>query len=298
MADRLTIDILQSLTPFHTDGSDNVTRASRDVLISLVKTEPRIHDVFFSDFEAAPEAKLVDLRSFPLATFATLFLAEAITKLKDPYNFHGAISEGVVGNKLREIYESLQWKKLGFQIYTLVYPDVVKDAKTNVSLRDFMTSDGHIWAEKLVNSVYESSWTRTIHQKIVKGKYSEQMYNRDMNALFVKLHLLDPQSVIPAYQFLLNQRALPIVNLELATRNYLGGPLECTVIQKDVERAEHKSSAPVHISRLSLNTDVDVHHGIEVDEFIVTECRNLGLWAGTRPDNFKSVKAKDRCRMM
>ena len=51
-------------------------------------------------------------------------------------------------------------------------------------------------------------WTRCVQQSIVRGVYSEEDYNRDMNALFVKLHLLDPQSVIPAYQFLLNQRGV------------------------------------------------------------------------------------------
>ena len=42
--------------------------------------------------------------------------------------------------------------------------------------------------------------------KIVLGQYSDDEYNKEMNALFVKLHLLDPQTVIPAFQFLLNQR--------------------------------------------------------------------------------------------
>ena len=42
--------------------------------------------------------------------------------------------------------------------------------------------------------------------RIVRGQISEDDYNREMNALFVKLHLLDPQLVIPAFQFLLAQR--------------------------------------------------------------------------------------------
>lgn len=41
---------------------------------------------------------------------------------------------------------------------------------------------------------------------MIRGHYCEEAYNRDMNGLFVKLHLLDPQSVIPAYQHLLNQK--------------------------------------------------------------------------------------------
>jgi len=42
--------------------------------------------------------------------------------------------------------------------------------------------------------------------KIVRGQCTDDDYNKEMNALFVKLHLLDPQSVIPAFQFLINQR--------------------------------------------------------------------------------------------
>lgn len=42
--------------------------------------------------------------------------------------------------------------------------------------------------------------------RIVRGQCTEADYNREMNALFVKIHLLDPQVVIPAFQFLLNQK--------------------------------------------------------------------------------------------
>ncbi|KAK6959863.1 hypothetical protein BgiMline_035036 [Biomphalaria glabrata] len=298
MADRLTVDILQSLSPFNSDGTDIVTKASRDLLLDCIRSETRLRDVFFPNFEAPEAAKLVDFGSFPISTLATLYIAEAIAKLQDPYNFHHTINKDRVEDKLDEIYQSLQWKKLGFQVYSLVYPDVVKDAKTNVTLRDFMDSGGSKWADHLVKRMQEPSWTKSMHRKIVKGKCSEDIYNRDMNAVFVKLHLLDPQSVIAAYHFLLNQRALPVVNLELATRNYLGGPLDWTLVQKDVTRAEHKPSSPVYISKLSLNSEVDVHHGIEVDEFIVTECRNLGLWSGSRPDNYKAMKSQERCRLM
>ncbi|KAH9508291.1 hypothetical protein Btru_050735 [Bulinus truncatus] len=298
MEDKLTIEILQSLTPFQSDGTDVVTKASRDLILECIKSETRIREVFFPTFEPSPASKLVVFGSFPLSSLATLYMAEAIAKVQDPYDFHRTINLDRVEDKLDEIYQSLQWKKLGFQMYSLVYPDVVKDAKTSVTLRDFMDSGGSKWADQLVKRMQEPSWTKSMQRKIVKGKYSDEIYNRDMNAVFVKLHLLDPQSVIAAYHYLLNQRALPVVNLELATRNYLGGPLEWSLVQKDITRAEHKPSSPVHLSKLSLNAEVDVHHGIEVDEFIVTECRNLGLWAGSRPDNFKVLKSHDRCSLM
>ncbi|KAH3878271.1 hypothetical protein DPMN_002159 [Dreissena polymorpha] len=59
--------------------------------------------------------------------------------------------------------------------------------------------------------------------KIVRGHVTEEEYNTAMNTLFVKLHMLDPQSVIPTFHLLNHIRALPECNLELATRDYLGG---------------------------------------------------------------------------
>jgi hypothetical protein len=91
--------------------------------------------------------------------------------------------------------------------------------------------------------------------------------------------------------------ALPAVNLELATRNYLDGPLDWTALQRDVGSAISKPSLPHNASRLSLN-DVEVYYGVEVEEFVVTECRNMGLWTGRRPENYKTSKLKDRCKIM
>ncbi|CAG5132194.1 unnamed protein product, partial [Candidula unifasciata] len=206
MASHLTVETLHSLTPFQPDGSDAVTSASRDFLLSCIKSQPAIHRVFFPSFEPPPLLKLVEYRTFPIDALSTTLIAEAISKLKDPYNFYRIINRAVVEDQLKEVYESLHWKKLGFHLYTTLYPDVVRETSTNIRLRDFMGADGHVWAEKLASHVMDPRWLRSIHQGIVRGRYTEDLYNRDMNALFVKLHLLDPQSVIPVYQFLLNQK--------------------------------------------------------------------------------------------
>lgn len=92
--------------------------------------------------------------------------------------------------------------------------------------------------------------------------------------------------------------ALPAVHLELATRNYLGGPLDWRAIQFEVENAERKPSTPLGLSRLSLNSQIDVFHGMAVDDFVVTECRNLGLWSGLRPENAKVSKPTNKCFVM
>ncbi|XP_076456534.1 uncharacterized protein LOC143290880 [Babylonia areolata] len=302
MIDPRTLEILQSLTPFSEEGRDVVTQASRDLLLTCIRTDVRVHSVFFPSALPSPLQERLDLRTFPMEPLAVAFTAQAIANVKDEFGFHTAINKGAVDDALRDIYGSLQWKKLGFQMYTLVYPEVVKDPESGLSLQDFMGDEGHIWAERLVQQLQEPGWAQHVHHRIVRGQYTEEDYNQDMNALFVKLHILDPQSVIPAFQFLLGQRALPAVNLELATRNYLGGPLDWRAVQADVESAEFKATAPVHVTRPSAQQHhehhAEVFYGTAVDDFIVSECRNLGLWSGLRPDNVRAAKTEGKCRVM
>ena len=90
--------------------------------------------------------------------------------------------------------------------------------------------------------------------------------------------------------------ALPQVHLELVTRNYLGSPLDWLLIKDDVIRAINRPSS-FNSSRLSLDLN-DVFYGVTVDEFVVTECRNIGVWNGKRPQNRKVPHLKDRCKLM
>ena len=41
------------------------------------------------------------------------FLCEAIANIKDDFHFHSAVNKTAVDSALRDIYDSLQWKKLG-----------------------------------------------------------------------------------------------------------------------------------------------------------------------------------------
>lgn len=90
---------------------------------------------------------------------------------------------------------------------------------------------------------------------------------------------------------------LPSVNLELATRNYLGGPFDSDDFKPEVLIAMSKESMPLNVSKLSLS-DVELFYGVEVDEFIVTSCRNIGVWSGQRADNKKTSKPFERCLIM
>lgn len=61
--------------------------------------------------------------------------------------------------------------------------------------------------------------------------------------------------------------------------------------------AEEKETMPVSASRISLS-DVETYFGSEVDDFIVTECRNIGVWTEKRPENHKRTTLSDRCTLM
>ena len=64
-----------------------------------------------------------------------------------------------------------------------------------------------------------------------------------------------------------------------------------------MEDAILKESLPVNVSKLSLN-EIELFYGVEVDEFIVTGCRNLGVWNGNRPANLRISKVSERCSVM
>ncbi|KAH3809284.1 hypothetical protein DPMN_137646 [Dreissena polymorpha] len=73
-----------------------------------------------------------------------------------------------------------------------------------------------------------------------------------MNTLFVKLHMLDPQSVVPTFHLLNHIRALPECNLELAIRDYLGGPLDAAALSAHARTTVTKEAMP-SVSRMSLD---------------------------------------------
>lgn len=293
---KLTLETLQQLSPFQ-NGEDLVTKTAREILLNRIQTDKVVHKIFFPETVTDIRMKDNDLQGFPVGKLAVTMCADAISKCSDIYKFHTTIEKQNLENVLQEIYNSVHWKKLGFYLYTELYGSVVRDSKLNVSIQDYIDDDGPEWAERLIEKMTEPEWTMRWVQKIVRGHVSEEEFNTEMNALFVKLHLLDPQSVIPTYHLLNNIKALPECNLELATRNYLGGRLDCTQLMDGITAAIHKQTLPVSVSKLSLN-DIDIYYGVEVEDFILSEVRDLGVWNGRRPDNRKNSKAQERCSIM
>ncbi|XP_060605016.1 uncharacterized protein LOC132757679 isoform X2 [Ruditapes philippinarum] len=274
-----------------------VSDAARGILLNRIRTDKSVHKLYFSDTVKDIRISEEDFQGFPIEKLAVAMVAEAISTCNDELKFHCTIERNNLATVLEEVYQSVHWKKLGFSLYTKLYPSVVRDDKLNINLQDFIDDNGPEWAERIIERMTEPSWTMQWVEKIIRGQVTEEGYNTEMNALFVKLHLLDPQSVIPTYHLLNHIKALPECNLELATRNYLGGPLDCTEITDHVKRAIAKETHPVSVSKLSLE-DIEVFYGLEVEDFILSEVRDLGVWNGRRPDNRKQSKIQDRCRIM
>lgn len=110
--DRLTVEVLQALTPYR-NGKDIVSEASRDLLLNCLKMEPHVHEIFFPEETLDSRLIRVDTRGFPSDRLSTALVAEVISKTKDQYKFHQMIDKTALSDILHDLYNSLHWKKLG-----------------------------------------------------------------------------------------------------------------------------------------------------------------------------------------
>lgn len=110
--DRLNVELLYSLTPYK-DNLDEVSEYARSILINAIKMEPYVHDIFFPNENPDPVLDYVDTRGFPMDKLATALVAESISKIKDEFKFHQMIDKSSLQDVLRDIYNGLQWKKIG-----------------------------------------------------------------------------------------------------------------------------------------------------------------------------------------
>ena len=109
---RLTLDVLESLTPYK-HGVDTVTEAARDLLINCLQLEPAVHDIFFPHVIKDTRLSVVDLRGFPTDSLAVAVVAEAISECRDKFKFYSTIEKNYLEDELRDMYTSVHWKKLG-----------------------------------------------------------------------------------------------------------------------------------------------------------------------------------------
>ena len=72
----------------------------------------------------------------------------------------------------------------------------------------------------MLERISDSRWQYSMLHPVVQGRCSSAQYNRDMNILFIKLHLLDPTTVMMAYHML--QKGMGIWSLCLSLYRVYG----------------------------------------------------------------------------
>ena len=71
------------------------------------------------------------------------------------------------------------------------------DIKQNVEIPFLPTRV--FWAKKLYERIRDPQWQYRMVHPVIRGQHCDRTYNRDMNLILVKLHLLDPTQVFPAF---------------------------------------------------------------------------------------------------
>lgn len=194
---RLSVDALLAMSPI-VDGRDLVQMAARHLFLSLVKTQDNVREVFFPDHTKQDDnLRLIDQQWFDLRRFACLYLSQTICDIKDDIaGLHRLLDENQVYTELEIMYTSHDWKKVGFALYAKLFSDLVKDEKTKVPFSAFLVNEPRDWARRLSERVQERQWVyANLIAPIVQNKTTAE-YNRDINTLFLKLHLLDPSTVM------------------------------------------------------------------------------------------------------
>ena len=77
---------------------------------------------------------------------------------------------------------------------------LITQSPNSISITNFACRK--YWAQQLFDMLRDSKWQYQVLQPIIQGDVTCDQCNRDMNFLFVKLHLLDPTLIMSAYQLL------------------------------------------------------------------------------------------------
>lgn len=286
----LNIDNLMNLNPKF-DELDVVNQACRNVFMNIIKHQESVFETFFSNVKMEYCDNEIDPDWFDFDEFSVLFVCQAIANIKDPYGIYEMLDTQLIEERLLEMYMSPNWKKIGFCLYTMLFADLVKDRNSGITFRQYMDSDRRYWADKIYEKIREPSW---IENNLLQCT-DNCMSNRDINTIFVKLHLLDPTTVFPAYTHM--KKNIPDLNLELVTTNYLGEPFDWKIIKNEIEIAVGKQTLPSNMPKITID-DYEYYCGVKVAEFIMQVPKDMGIWSGIFPDNKRLSTFKDRCFIM
>lgn len=97
------------------NGQDVVRLAARHLLLGQVKVQPSVHDVFFPGQVSDPVYgdRIEAFEWFHFDDFATLFVCQALVRLRDDYGIHSLLNESLINEKLDAVYKGPDWKKMG-----------------------------------------------------------------------------------------------------------------------------------------------------------------------------------------
>ena len=108
----LTLDSLLAMTPV-VNGVDLVSRASRQLFLSHVKSQTNVRDTFFPQHEPDRYEAHIDPQWFDFEEFANAFVCHALYVNKDEYCIYKMVDGEKVEELLADFYLSPDWKKVG-----------------------------------------------------------------------------------------------------------------------------------------------------------------------------------------
>lgn len=109
-----------SMTPLVGDR-DIVSEAARALFASVLRSQPSVRDVFFSEHRADPREHMVDSDWFDFDAFAAMYVCQCLSKVKDEFDIHGLVDEVKVDEEMEMVCSSGDWKKVGKLTLTLIY---------------------------------------------------------------------------------------------------------------------------------------------------------------------------------
>lgn len=203
----LTLDALMAMSSV-VNGQDIVQLASRHAFLSHIKRQPSVRDVFFLTSSRqplvdnwSPELAAVlqdDVTLFDFSRYSVLYVADAICKLRDKFLIYTMLEENMVTEQLQAMHDSSDWKKIGFALYTTLFTLLVKDETTKIPFRAYIDNSPRMWARRMCERVRDPRW---VHAQFARD-VADDVISRDVNIFFIKLHLLDPTTVLPAFNSL------------------------------------------------------------------------------------------------
>ena len=110
----LSVDGLMTMTPVF-EGVDIVGSASRQLLLSRLKSEPHVTQIFFANHKKDDAEEKMDESWFDYEFFSTMLVCQATASGSDDYGIHSILNLPRINEIMANIYHSPEWKKVGKQ---------------------------------------------------------------------------------------------------------------------------------------------------------------------------------------